>query len=324
VQGTELTVNGRPRFLVLASYFDALDAASLEKDLDYLAARVDGIRVFPNWWDYRLETGCGARFSPRTLLRVSDGRVRMDPERLDRLKSVLRQARARRLVVDLSLTYETVPGLSRLEGNPSGAVCGRDPELRNEVRLSEYATALREFSKALAAPEFDHAFIDLQNEANGNWTRLRPHEVRTLAEAVRSVSADRVLSISLYDPNPEAHLELVRAGRLDLVNFHDMPRGDGWWDRTRGQVERLRSAFAAAGFPRPIYDGEPSPEHHGRGARAYAASLAGARAGGAAAWTFHTRAGFHLDDRSYEAQLDEAARAFLDGLRASRDQAPTP
>ena len=55
--GGAFTVDGAPRFLTFASYFDALDAGSLDADLDYLAARVNGIRIFADWWDFDPASG---------------------------------------------------------------------------------------------------------------------------------------------------------------------------------------------------------------------------------------------------------------------------
>ena len=77
VSGTRLTVAGTSRFLVFVSYFDALNAAYLDTDLTWIAARADGIRVFVNWWDFDDRRRCATRFSDRTLIRANpDGRYR--------------------------------------------------------------------------------------------------------------------------------------------------------------------------------------------------------------------------------------------------------
>ena len=46
------TVGGEARFLTFISYFDGLDAgvANWQKDFAWMQGKVDGIRVFPNWW----------------------------------------------------------------------------------------------------------------------------------------------------------------------------------------------------------------------------------------------------------------------------------
>ena len=53
IQGDHFALNGQAKFLVLAGYFDGLDAGNVGADLDYLKSKgIDGVRVFPNWWDY--------------------------------------------------------------------------------------------------------------------------------------------------------------------------------------------------------------------------------------------------------------------------------
>ena len=102
-RGDRLTVDGEPRFLVLVSYFDALDAAALDEDLAYIARFADGIRILPNWWDWRADRECRFHFSDRTLMAVGAGGVlTLRPARLERLKTVLRTARAAGLVVDVT------------------------------------------------------------------------------------------------------------------------------------------------------------------------------------------------------------------------------
>ena len=94
-----------PRLLLFISYFDALRAADLDTDLDYIAADVkfDGIRVFPNW----LQRDASYCAIPNTdLLFDSAGNVRGDGPQpsgaLKRLLDVIRAASARGLVVDVS------------------------------------------------------------------------------------------------------------------------------------------------------------------------------------------------------------------------------
>ena len=59
VQGDHFAVNGQGKFLLFASYFDAMHASSQTLDIDFQYLRekgFDGIRIFPNW-----AQGCGAR-----------------------------------------------------------------------------------------------------------------------------------------------------------------------------------------------------------------------------------------------------------------------
>jgi hypothetical protein len=314
-RGDRITVDGEPRFLVLVSYFDALDAARLDDDLAWIASRADGIRIFADWWDYDRSRRCRTRFSDRTLLEARpDGAIGVRPDRLARLKQVLDRARSAGLVVDLTFSYETVRGASNLRANAQGDVCGSSTDLKNRVRLSAYARALGEVATALAGAAYRHVFFDLQNEWNGGWTRLTAVELTALADAVRRYDPDRLLSASAYDPRPDRLVEAARAAKLQIVAYHDWPRSRGWPDRVAPAVRGLKRALSAAAADLPVIAGEPPPDTYGEGPTAYRRALDAARDAGAAAWTFHTRAGFRLDDRAFPDLLDDEARAFLDGL----------
>jgi hypothetical protein len=103
---------------------------------------------------------------------------------------------------------------------------------------------------------------------------------------------------------------------LSALNFHDFPRGRGWGSRTSEQVAKFRRALGSRGVTVPIYDGEPDPGGYGRGLAEFETSLKGARTSGAAAWTFHTRAGHELDTRGLADRLEPDARRFLDEARS--------
>jgi len=325
VSGTRLTVAGTSRFLVFVSYFDALNAAYLDTDLTWIAARADGIRVFVNWWDFDDRRRCATRFSDRTLIRANpDGTVSVSPERLDRLKSVLAAARSHGLVVDLTFSYESVKGLSKLEGSADGDVCGSSGSVQNQVRLEPYARAVGQVAKALDAPAFDHVLVDVQNEVNGGWGRLTPDEIATLASAVHSGAPGRPVTASSFDPDPARLVRTLERARLDVLTFHDWPRTKGWPERTGSQVTAFRLALAKAGLERPIFAGEPDRSTHGRGPSAFSIALRGAEQAGAAAWTLHTRAGFRLDTRRFRDALDPDARHFLDERARRRPPSPAP
>lgn len=103
VRGDKFCINGHPRFLVLASYFDALNARYLKGDLDCLHSRgFDGIRIFPNWPREQV--------SPSRTLFDAQGRI--DPALMKRLQTILDDARVRRMIVDITFSRETVKGLN--------------------------------------------------------------------------------------------------------------------------------------------------------------------------------------------------------------------
>ena len=222
------------------------------------------------------------------------------PDRLERLKDVLRRARSAGLVVDVSFTYEAVRGASALVANANGEVCGSSTSLTNRVRLEPYARALGEVARALSGPDYRHVFFDLQNEWNGGWTRLSAAEIATLAERGAAVRPDPPpVSLGLRATaraaggRPRAgqpgSRQLPRLAPEDAAGrTRSAPRSAGWRVRSRRQVSNGRYM---QGSPRP----RATARAGGHGLRA----LDGARTAGAAAWTFHTRAGFRLDVRGF-------------------------
>ena len=312
--GDAFTVNGTRQFLVLVSYFDAMDAAALERDLDYLAARVDGVRIFANWWDYAGQGRCQLRFSPGTLMEVrDDGSVGLRPARLKRLQEVLQAAGERGLIVDLTFAADPVKGLSRLRANAEGLACP-PAGFENEVNWTGYRGALTELSRALAGPAYSHVWFDLQNEAGHAFNRVSDETLAGLVEAVRRVDSDRLITVSRVNPEPKRHVEVVKSLELSFLTFHDFPRGKGWGGRTARQVTRLAGALEAAGLTVPIYVGEPDSGAYDGGKREFMDAVQGARKAGAAAWTFHTRAAYRLDDEPLTSRLDAVGREVLEAL----------
>ena len=317
-RGAAFTVNGRPRFLVFISEFDVLDSTSVDADFEYLASRVDGVRVFANWWDFEGDGPCRLRFSPRTVVGVGPGGgVFVRPDRLARLKAVLDSARAHGLVVDLTFAAEPVEGLSTLRADADGKVCQQRGTV-NRVRWRDYAGTLAAVAQALKGPDYAHVLFDLQNEAGHPMNGATEPDLAMLAEAVRATDGSRLLTVSSFDPDPAHQVSVVRDLRLAALNFHDYPRGAGWGRRTAPQVEKFRGALDAAGLHVPIYAGEPDADGYGHGAEEFRDSLTGAERAGAAAWTFHTRAGHDLGTRTFRDALGSDARGFLDTVGRQR------
>lgn len=314
IAGERFTVNGTPRFLVLTSYFDALDAAALDEDLAMLARSVDGVRIFASWWDVREDGDCRNAFASTGLIEVTgEGTARIRPQALERLRHVLRRAREHGLVVDLTFAADTVPGASRLAANDQGRVC--PPRgFENTVDWAAMAAPMGEVAAVLAADEFDHVFLDLQNEAGHDWNRATDGDLARLVQAVRSRAPKRLISISSYDPDADRQAKRVRELKLSMLNFHDVPRGKGWGARTAGHVTKFRKALQRAGVAVPVYAGEPDPDDHGHGTREFGEAIRGAREAGAGAWTFHHRDAYRLDEHALARGLDPVNRQVLAAL----------
>jgi hypothetical protein len=315
IAGPSFAVDGRPRFLLLVSYFDALRASDASLDADFAFLRrhgLDGVRIFPNWWRCAAERQCGGHPGADTLFEAGSGRVR--PDRLARLRQVLDAAGRHGLMVDLSFARETV--------RETGTAPLQSP--------AAYGAALAAALRALA-DGYPHVMVDLQNEIDQNhlFARDAAADARQLAALAKRVAPPGRI---VFASTNEADAELVTycgtsgpcpagARPLDVLAVHDA-RAANWHDRTPTVVRALRALGARRG-EKPVYLQEPfawqderAPDRLER----YLDAAARAKRAGAAAWTFHTRSAFILrDGRSLTGQLDPDQRAFLERVRARVD-----
>ena len=184
LEGDHFTVDGVPRFLMSVSYFDATHASSgtWATDLDYLKALVDpnvpnrpvvGVRVLPNWPTNYCTSGPAAQ---DTLIRY-DGTL--NGNTLTTLRNFLTAASARGVVVDVTLTRDTVP-------DASGSSNPMMPFPAYKAGVTAVAAALTGYRNVL---------FDLQNEYDLG-DRLTPPQVQELIQAVHGVDSARIASAS--------------------------------------------------------------------------------------------------------------------------------
>jgi len=320
IAGESFTVDGRARFLLLVSYFDALRAsdATLDADFGFLRRRgLDGVRIFPNWWRCAAERQCGGRPGGDTLFEAGSGHVR--PARLARLRQVLDLAGRHGLVVDLSFARETV------------RESGTAPPLSPTAYGDALASVLRSLGDG-----YPHVMIDLQNELDQNrlFAADAAEDARQVAALARRIATPRRI---VFASTNESEAELVTyCGRpglcpasarpLDVLAVHDA-RHANWHDRTPAVVRALRELGTRRGA-KPVYLQEPFAWQDERApdrVERFLDAAARARRAGAAAWTFHTRSTFMLrDGRSLTAQLDADQRTFLERVRGRVDAAEPP
>lgn len=304
IQGDRFTIDGTPRFLLMVSMFDAVRAAAaldrLRSDLDFVrhTVKADGIRVFPNWWDYS-----SGRPSPSADALFDPGRPgTLRPEVRGRLIRVLDEASARGLVIDVTFTRETFR-------KPDGTF----------MSVAEYKRSLVETANVLA--RYSNVLVDVQNEFNCSHPgqHLSDTEAGDLVRAVRTahptlpVAASVACSIA-----PAAAAAVAKRSAFSFVAFHD-DRVDGRWHasaRIRGEVADLRSGTAGR---LPVYFQEPERWDHAPVSAHFTEAAVSARQHGAAAWTFHTRAGFDLRRATFSSRLERTETRVLRGLRPRLD-----
>jgi hypothetical protein len=172
------TVNGVPKFLVFYSYFDALRASdpTLNSDFAYLKGKgIDGIRILPNWlnWGPPVTPANDTLIDPTGALR---------PAILTRFLQVLDLAKTHGLLVDVSFTCDTVPGLNH----------------------NTYKNGIVAATNALSGDQYRHVLFDLQNESNylscgGVGSPTSDAQRLDLRNAVKTADPMRLVTASLVE-----------------------------------------------------------------------------------------------------------------------------
>ena len=316
--GSRLFVNGQPKFLVLASYFDAMRQQPWEIEADFMFLKskgIDGIRVFPLWAD-----GTGA---DATLL-LTNGTFRDQPYRLNHFKFILDRASRCGFVVDVTINREmdSSPGISvqDITGIASNASCLNGP-------LG--TTGIPEIVCAIRGSLYPHVFIDLQNERDQRQEmRLTDAEVGVLRNGVKTVDPTRLVMTSHGQGAVPESRDLAISASLDVVAYHQWQQAD-WFLATPSEVRTMRVTA------RPVYLQEGARARDNKGVdcdgsypegNPFVRAVTAAKQSGAAAYTFHTSASHHLDVQDYQTVLGQCPPeiGFLNQFRPIVNQTPWP
>ncbi|GAB4440288.1 MAG: hypothetical protein OHK0015_36090 [Chloroflexi bacterium OHK40] len=293
VSGERFTINGQPAFLLGVSYFDA--RFWHESDLDALQQR--GYNLIRIWLDWREHS-------------FFDANGRLTSEGRARLLNLVDAADRRGIVVDVAI-LDTDLSFSR----------------------DHTATALQQAAGALA--DRGNVLYDLVNEFNHPTEPFTVGGVGHLATTLRSADPDAIYGVSstgdylVRDPATVSagNVQAMMASPLSSkVLMPHMPRTADWSLQTGRRVRALREHLQSSGQARPIYLQEEARRGHSGlnpGRDEFLRAARAAREAGAAAWIFHTDAGFALDQRPLMQALDSVERAVLDDLPAAVGRAPT-
>jgi hypothetical protein len=309
VEGDAFAVDGARRFLLFVSYFDGVRQAStpeglarLEGDFEYLSrtVRVDGIRVMPNWWRYSTElpTPDGNVKAVDTLFDPAQPAA-LRPAPLAALKTLIERAAAHGLIVDVTFTRETLT-----------------PDMNADAYREAVVAAAREL-----AP-YRNVLFDIQNEFDKN--ELTPAAVGAIRAAVNAPGVDpaRIVIASTTSGSTEYEpAGRIAAGQKLWAIAHHEDRRETWHEEAvvRAVIAALRAGAAPAVMP--VYLQEPMPwsldEDSTDGH--FASAARNAKKAGAAAWTFHQRVCFNLQEQSFKARLwtDPAMKAELERIRTA-------
>lgn len=311
VQGDHFTVDGQPKFLTFVSYFDAMRRMAnggVDADFDYIRAKgFDGVRIFPNWWNYGCP-GSNSRAGAESLMSpdadFATNNYQLNETLFARFEQVLARAAAKGLLVDVSFTRDPV--------GPDGYT--GTVEFIND---DNYVEQMRQIAFRLRSG-YRHVYFDLENEEND-----QPLIVR-LANAVRGEDSSRLMTASTESGASEEAGSHVAAGNLSFAAVH--PDRESWWWTFGAARVPLLEAQTTAGLPhRPVHVQEPMPFAHcpnyshavDSDIDHYRHAASHAKAAGLAAFTFHSGTSFVMTSNEYRYRVSAAEDAALTAVIAA-------
>jgi len=301
VEGSSFTFDGKPVFLLGASYYGALgieEPAFIDRDLaDLAACGINWIRVWATW-DYGENnvSAVGPDGGPR------------EPY-MGRLLELCRKAGERGMAVDVTVTRGKAPVF------PSN--------------LAEHRAVMSALAERLKP--FRNVYFDVGNERNiGDARHVPMNEVGELISLVKGIDPGRLCTASQGGDIPEKELAAyLDVGRIDFLCPH-RPRTADTPGSTAARTRVYLEAMKQSGRVVPMHYQEPFRRDYGEWnprAADFLLDLAAAREGGAAGWCFHNGAARKSEDgrprRSFDMrpaegrlfdQLDAEEHAFLDQL----------
>ena len=337
--GDQFTLDGKPQFLLMLSYFDGL--RTMEKapgrvvsDLAYIKdkVRAHGIRVLANWCDYRETATPICSLAADTLIQA-DGSLR--PASLEALGALLEAAAGRGLVIDLTLTKDGI----------RHPVTGDN----DAAQFAAYRDAIKKLVGHASIRPYRNVLIDVQNELLCH-SDLSVDQALEIRQAIHDIDPARLVTVGgvcWEAPAPDSGPAKIGrlAGRraefagkpgfsvVALHNDRDPPGETAWSDHLIVEAREIKRGLTPARVP--IYFQEPPAFTFPRFARdnddgdleRWRQAIRNAKAAGVAAFTLHSRAAFDMSADSFETQVSDARYRFhnpnlkqiLEGPRSLRD-----
>ena len=303
VSGPTFQVDGRQTFLLGVSLFDALGSTP-PRDADLDTLKGWGVRIVRVWahWLEPIYQGDGSLSAP--------GR--------SRLLTLTERLRTRGMVLELALLR---PG--QMPGQGVAIFASAEARVR---AVQAITSALRDYRNVI---------FDLYNEHDHPGGPISHADARVLRDAVKAIDQARLVTISStgghlvsgasqIGPAEDRNIR-EEAGTgpgevaVDIVAPH-FPRTDDWASATGTRVTAVKSVLDKMGRPLPIYLNEErrTDDRTKLDPAAYRDAFAKAGASGAAAWLFHTAAGFGLKQKPFLDALAPNERTALSQLGSRR------
>lgn len=288
ISGDEFTINGRPTFLLGASYFNGRHWH--KSDLDFLAAR--GFNLIRVWMDWLYESYFD-----------SNGNLAYERDLID----LVRYADQKGIVVDLTI-LDTATSFGTSFGERTNAVRTAVRALRNENNvlfdiMNEHDHDIGEDFVGVPKKAISHDELT-------ELIRVAKAENPNAIVTVSSLQGHMVEMTDPLDSLQKSNINEELAAGVDLVapHFH---RDPDWGRDTSVRVSMVKNYLASVGKAVPVY----VQEDHRRGWTSRTAPVepveidfltaaTGAKRAGAAGWVFHTAAGYELESQDFVSSLD--------------------
>jgi len=302
ISGNKFLLDGQAKFLVFAGYFDGMDSPNPSADLTYLKSKnIDGIRIFPNLWDYDPEGD--DRYPPGTNPVInSDGSI--NQSRLAKLISIIDAANAKGMIVDVTFARETIEGSCRNSGIPRGVMC-KEEFKKGVVTVVQ---ALRNKTNVLYDLSNEHDYVEIIN-----FPRSDVIDLKNRIE--NAIGTDSILSVSTMNPDGAEAVRIANGYPMDIVNAH-----------FAGGQELNANISSSLTQGKPTYISEPNntssvPSYS---VQDLVQAVTRAKRSGVAAWLFHTDAAFDLNGRSLQSKFESRGNesGFLSSFKSALDATP--
>lgn len=288
IAGDRFTVNGNPTFLLGVSYFDGRNYH--ESDLVSFGAK--GFNLVRVWLDWRTnhyfdEDGNWLSGADQDLVRLVDF------------------ANAQGLVVDVTI----------LDDNAPFAVS----ESKRNRAVQNVTTLLKDKPNVLfdVANEHDHP---------GFVTPVDHSVAAQLVTVVKQIDPDRICTISstgchvicgsdvsnIEKNNVKEEIDQVN---VDVLTPHFL-RGTDWADKLAPRLSAVKEHLRSINKNIPVYLQEENrrADNNGPTKEEFFRSAQSAVKEGAAAWIFHTAAGFSMQNSTFFDNLDSTEQQVVDEL----------
>ena len=305
IQDTQFLVDGKPTFLLGASYYGGLGASDgfIDRDLNELKKLgFNWIRVWATW----------PAFENNISAVDAEGKVR-EPY-MSRLKRLCEKTDQLGMVVDVTLTR-------------GGSLLGSGLLSSQEAHLNAVAVLAQELK------QFRNIYFDVGNERNIRDQRhVTFEEASALRNRIKELDPDRLVTASHAGDIPENELDnYLKTVQVDFISPH-RPRNAKSPGQTAEKTRAYLNQMRELGRVMPVHYQEPFRRDFGKWqpeAQDFLTDLENSILGGAAGWCFHNgdarkqkdgrpRRSFDMresEGRMFD-QLDADERSVVEGVKS--------